>query len=305
MAQNDKLHSKIDQSIAELFEAIQVALLKISPSTSEDRSIDRSATPNPSPPMTHINHLNHGWGRAGIPQPYSGMTRLTKLDFPRFSGVKMKEWFSKVEQFFLMDHTPDEFKVGLASMHFDDLAATWHQSMAESEMEENFLIDWPAYKLLLQERFEELQDDPMAEFKQLQETDGIVEYHGRFELIKTRLKLSEEYLVSTYLTELHVDTQMHVCMFQPTTVRQLGRLYEKAHPKKPTQQSWSQNKNTTSSKGFFPYKKDNEVKPSYPLLTEKPVENKPQPFYQKKRWGRRRAEGLCYFCDENKFRDTT
>lgn len=37
-------------------------------------------------------------------QPYAGMTRLTKVDFPRFSGIKMKEWFSKVEQFFNGSH---------------------------------------------------------------------------------------------------------------------------------------------------------------------------------------------------------
>lgn len=74
-----------------------------------------------------------------------------------------------------MDHTPPELKVGQASMHFDDLAATWNQSMLESEtIEANFMEDWPAYKLLLQERFEELLDDPMAELKQSQETDGIV-----------------------------------------------------------------------------------------------------------------------------------
>ena len=49
------------------------------------------------------------------------------------------------------------------------------------------------------ERFEELFDDPIVELKKLQETNGIVDYHGKFELIKTRVKLSEEYLVSAYL----------------------------------------------------------------------------------------------------------
>ena len=44
--------------------------------------------------------------------------------------------------------------------------------------------------MLLTERFEELLDDPFAELKQLQETDGIVEYHGRFELIRTTIYLS-------------------------------------------------------------------------------------------------------------------
>lgn len=41
----------------------------------------------------------------------------------------MKEWLSKVEQFFFMDRTPEDLKVGLASIHFDGLAYAWHQSV--------------------------------------------------------------------------------------------------------------------------------------------------------------------------------
>jgi len=62
------------------------------------------------------------------------------------------------------------------------------------------------------ERFDELLDDPFSELKMLQETDGIVEYHGRFELIRTRVNLPEHYLVSAYLAGLRTDTQMHIRM---------------------------------------------------------------------------------------------
>lgn len=79
------------------------------------------------------------------------------------------------------------------------VAATWHQSVVQEEDNQNLLFNWPLYKSLLVERFEELFDDPIVELKKLQETDGIVDYHGKFELIKTRVKLSEEYLVSAYL----------------------------------------------------------------------------------------------------------
>lgn len=62
------------------------------------------------------------------------------------------------------------------------------------------------------ERFDELLDDPFSELKMLQETDGIVEYHGRFELIRTRVNLPEHYLVIAYLAGLRTDTQMHIRM---------------------------------------------------------------------------------------------
>lgn len=113
------------------------------------------------------------------------------------------------------------------------------------------------------ERFEELFDDPIAELKKLQETDGIVDYHGKFELIKTRVKLSEEYLVSAYLAGLRMDTQMHIRMFQPQTVRQclmLGKLYEMAHPRKVTPPVWSQTKQSVATKAVLPYKKEVDYK---------------------------------------------
>lgn len=80
----------------------------------------------------------------------------------------------------------------------------------------------------LKERFEEILDDPMEELKELRETEGIGDYHKKFELIRTRLKMSEEYLLSAYLAGLRMDTQMHVRMFNPQSTRQclvLGSLY--------------------------------------------------------------------------------
>lgn len=65
-AQKEKLHAKIDQSIPELFEAIQVALPKGAESSSEDRTVDRSALPTLTPPMYHNNHLAQGREREHV-----------------------------------------------------------------------------------------------------------------------------------------------------------------------------------------------------------------------------------------------
>lgn len=140
----------------------------------------------------------------------------------------MKGWLFKVEEFFAIDNTPRELRVRLASIHFDQLAAEWHQSVAQSEVDAHVVEDWEQYKRLLKERFEEVLDDPIAELKRLQETEGIAHYHAKFEVIRNRVKLSEEYLVSAYLAGLNTDTQMHVRMFKPKAVREclmLGRLY--------------------------------------------------------------------------------
>lgn len=201
----------------------------------------------------------------------------------------------------MMDNTPEELKVGLASIHFDGLASTWHQAVIQSDIGQGILLDWPFYKTLLKERFEEVLNDPIAELKALQETDSIVDYHGKFELIQTRFKLSEEYLVSAYLAGLRVDTQMHIRMFQPQTVRQclmLGRLYEKAHPQKVASQGWQAHKSGGQSKGLLPMKKDTKVKKEFQPVKDKLGDN-PKPFLSQEEMSRRRAAGLCYFCDEN------
>jgi len=103
-----------------------------------------------------------------------------------------------VEKFFGSEFTPEEMKVKMAAIHFDSHASTWHHLFIQSCTGLDVLYNWPEYVKLLKDRFEDACDDPMAELKKLHETDGIVEYHQQFELIKVRLNLSEEYLVSVY-----------------------------------------------------------------------------------------------------------
>lgn len=89
-----------------------------------------------------------------------------------------------MEQFFLIDDIPEESKVSLASMHFDGEASAWHQALVQEDEEALILRNWRGYRNRLKERFEEVLDDPIAELKELKETEGIAEYHAKFELIR-------------------------------------------------------------------------------------------------------------------------
>lgn len=229
-------------------------------------------------------------------------TRLTKIEFPRFDGTKLVEWFGKAEEFFVIDDTPEEAKVGIASMHFDGEAATWHQAVRQEDEHAVVLRNWRAYRNRIKERFEEVLDDPIAELKELKETEGIAAYHAKFELIRSRLHMSEEYLLSAYLAGLQIDTQMHIRMFSPQTTRQclvLGRLYEKAHPRKEVKSGWSSQRTQsyqTQQKGLLPQKKDEEGK-------QKEIAGKLKPFLSQAEMSERRAKGLCYYCDEKYTKD--
>ncbi|CAL9221332.1 unnamed protein product [Arabidopsis halleri] len=245
--------------------------------------------------------------RSGLQPQYSGVTRLAKLDFPRFGGDRVKDWLFKVEQFFSLDLTPDDFKVRMCSIHFDGPAAAWHQSLYDTDLGIRVMNDWVGYKRLLLERFAEVLDDPIAELKNLRETNGIKEYHEKFEEIRLRLRLPEDYLVRAYLAGLRTDTQMHIRMFQPTTISKcwmLGRLYEQAHQQKgPGVTSHVNQSSRWSGNSGFQTKGVLGSKPD--LVTKQDVASKPreigtQPrkFLSTEELNRRRSQGLCYFCDE-------
>lgn len=73
------------------------------------------------------------------------MTRLGKIDLPRFDGSGIKEWLFKVEEFFGIDYTHADLKVKMAAIHFDGHAATWHHSFMQSGVGLEVLYDWPGY----------------------------------------------------------------------------------------------------------------------------------------------------------------
>lgn len=251
---------------------------------------------NPStsgPPASEMTFRN----RQVSQYNYNCMTRMAKVYFPRFNGENVKDWLFKVKEFFGIDNTPIEIRVRLASIHFDQIAAAWHQSLVQSEQDAYVIEDWEQYKVLLKERFEDALDDPIAELKKLQETEGITAYHAKFELIRMRVKLSESYLVSAYLAGLNTDTQMHIRMFRPNSVREcllLGRLYETAHPRK----TWKTNNSSSTSKGLLqkPFEPKKYNQEGSDKLKE--VVKQPQKFLTQEEMSDRRAKGLCYHCDE-------
>ena len=52
----------------------------------------------------------------------------TKLDFPRFNGKAVEEWIFNVEQFFVLDRTVEQSKIGVAALHLEGGALYWHRN---------------------------------------------------------------------------------------------------------------------------------------------------------------------------------
>ena len=80
------------------------------------------------------------------------MTRMTKLDFPRFNGTNLRAWLCKVEQFFSLDEIDYSQRVKVASIHFDDIAIEWHLAYIKSSIHLP-LPSWEEYVYALMDRF--------------------------------------------------------------------------------------------------------------------------------------------------------
>jgi len=105
-------------------------------------------------------------GVAASSRSYSCNTRLERLDFPRFNGEGIKNWIIQCDTFFLVDQTPEEYKVRLAVVHFEGKALQWHSAYVKNVGLDK-LPSWNDYTKILIERFGEVCEDPMAELMRL------------------------------------------------------------------------------------------------------------------------------------------
>ncbi|KAJ1425372.1 Tify domain [Sesbania bispinosa] len=210
--------------------------------------------------------------------------------------------------FFSIDNTPDPIRVQLAIVHLEGRALQWHTALSKTLNCSS--LCWADYAQLVIARFGDVCDDPMAELMKLRQKSSVVEYHEEFDSIITRLSLPENYTLSCFLGGLKQDIQMLVRMFNPTSVQrafQLARMYEAANA--PTSLSNAKNAAGSSNNSGI-------VKNQKGLLGVKPVSApKPIPSTSSQKetatskfktgktltpafMSERRANGLCYFCDE-------
>lgn len=110
--------------------------------------------------------------------PYS--TRISKVEFPRFDGSKVKEWLYKCDQFFSLDGTTLETKVWLASIHLDGIALQWHLNYMWTQFD--VYPSWAQYVTDVVARFGEVDEDPLAALIQVKQTGKVQDYIDEFEL---------------------------------------------------------------------------------------------------------------------------
>ncbi|KAJ1392972.1 Retrotransposon gag domain [Sesbania bispinosa] len=139
------------------------------------------------------------------------------------------------------------------------------------------------YVQLVIARFGDVCDDPMAELMKLRQKSSVVEYHEEFDSTITRLSLSENYTLSCFLGGLKQDIQM---------------LHEQA---KNVAGSSNNVVIVKNQKGMLGVKPVSAPKPISGTSSQKETANskfKTGKTLTPAFMSERRANGLCYFCDE-------
>lgn len=230
-----------------------------------------------------------------LPGPYS--TRISKIDFPRFDGTRVKEWLYKCEQFFSLDNTPPESKVRLASIHLDGTALQWHLNYMRSHFD--IYPTWPQYITDVSVCFGEVYEDPLSTLIQVKQSGNVQDYVEVFELALTQIMLPTEHSLSIFLASLEHNTQMHVRMFNPTSIAQaanLAKLHEASHS---NASRFYNRSGTASFKSAATASKAPVVsQQNSQVQANKPIFSKPPRTYNAAEMADRRAKGLCMFCDE-------
>lgn len=164
------------------------------------------------------NHTGRGGGV---------FTRNLKLDFPRFDGNEPINWILKAQQFYDYNQTPDQQKVFLAAFHMEGGALIWYNWLMDSE----YAGGWEDFVSALKTHFAPSTfDDLVGAFTKLKQTSTVEDYQTQFEILSNKIQgLSEEFKVSTFLSDLREEVRITVTMLKPkdlTTAFGFARLQE-------------------------------------------------------------------------------
>lgn len=146
------------------------------------------------------------------------------MDCLRFFGDDLRSWLFKIEQFFSIENVANEDKVSIAALQLEGKVIQWHLSFMRYRQ---YLQPptWTKYVMAIVDRFGTDFDDPMEELKKIKQVGSVKEYQAVFEKYLTRVKLSEENVISCYIGGLKPDLNIVVKITQPTS---LSQVYKRA-----------------------------------------------------------------------------
>ncbi|XP_020963323.1 uncharacterized protein LOC110264971 [Arachis ipaensis] len=208
-------------------------------------------------------------------------------------------------------------RVRMLSFHLSGSAYSWYRCVINN----NIQYTWENFLDALLIRFGQNQFyDPKATLKELKQTSTVAEYQNQFEELSNQVTgLSEEWLISLFVAELHDHLKCELLLAKPTsyvTATLLARLHEQKlaaaaplYHKSPTTHT-SQPLHLTPNIVTQPHtirnsaQKNNSpstMPPSSNTTTQTPNLPNPNPPFRKLTASEiklKREKGLCYHCEE-------
>ncbi|KAL1155954.1 hypothetical protein V6Z11_A08G059500 [Gossypium hirsutum] len=91
-------------------------------------------------------HFRHQLSVAGM------SVKASKLECPKFDGTDFRGWWTKLEQYFEAEGTPESSKVQVVMLNLEGRALEWHHFYSQRNGGLQMLA-WPAYMKSRQDRF--------------------------------------------------------------------------------------------------------------------------------------------------------
>ncbi|XP_019264304.1 PREDICTED: uncharacterized protein LOC109241930 [Nicotiana attenuata] len=211
----------------------------------------------------------------------TNLTRMTKLEFPRFNGLNLRAW----------------------------LSIEWHLAYLRSRSHLPY-PSWDEYVYALIDRFGAEYADSMSEQKLVRQVGVVEDYQKEFDRIMTRLHILPEYAISAFITGLKPEIRFTVKSHRPFSLPQAYQLARNTEAQVNAQLKMikstlysggsSHTRSNTygsSSKGGFPKKEGNMLKREAAANWNKGNTRK----LTTAEMNEKRQKGLCFFCDEKFF----
>jgi hypothetical protein len=286
--------------------ALKLAVIRVEKALNSGKGIPaddgdasaHSAAPKPGPPPYQYRHAddnNHDDSR---------FHPCVRLEFRTFDGKDDSlPWLNRCETFFRGQSTPEERRVWYAAMHLTGAAKLWYARLELMAGRPS----WRRFAQLVQQRFRPpMTDSPLGELVRLCRAGTVDDYTDQFLALACRdADLSDHQLVQIYMAGLVNPLKTDVALRRPATLDDaimLARVYEQRLELHPTDQPPGRGtRASTQASSASATTRVAAATTSVPAGSGKMVavtSSLPRQRLSQAEMTQRRAEGLCFNCDE-------
>ncbi|XP_019450597.1 PREDICTED: uncharacterized protein LOC109352871 [Lupinus angustifolius] len=255
----------------------------------------------PHSPVSPFFTPNNPYIRRNFPYmpPPTTQPRPPKLQLTPFDGSEPLDWLFQAEQFFQLYQVPPDHRLHIISFYMNGEALSWFKWAFHNST----FTDWESFTRSLEARFgPSCYENHQAELFKLRQTGTVAEYQRQFETLCNRIwGLSPEVILNCFISGLLTEIRRELAVLRPSNIAEalgLAKLVESKikdskHPPHRPFRYPSANTQPT----HFNNPRPNTL-PNPPPTTQSNSPSFPIRRLTMAQMQERRAQGLCYNCDE-------